>query len=407
MAGPFDYQNTGKVNQYPFTKRQMFNQSNSPCYGINSLDSVFADQVKNGANYFLDIAYNGTLYVAIFQNGAVYSSPNLGTWTIRTLTNLTNLSSNSVVYGNGVFVVTGTSTSGTSHNIWTSTDGITWTNNGAISTMVSASEGATLSFVNGSFYATSSFGNNPSRSTDGITWTAISFAPTVSGLVEMIGGVLFIKEAVYSTAINNQYTYKFYSIDDGLTWAALTFNIFQGISFYNGVWYGLYLTAANTFSYFSSTNVSSGYTLYRTINGPMPSNTSTKQNLGAGSSNATYINTGVIYPAVCQILNKVIWVNYYQVWTPSTTNYYVTENQVTISDPFSDTIVNDNNKVFSFLASGTELANLNTISSPSSSIIRTSSAVRIITDKFIFIRGSQSNSYLQKIKLPINEYVSL
>ena len=99
--------------------------------------------------------------------------------------------------------------------------------------------------------------------------------------------------------------------------------------------------------------------------------------------------------------NKVIWVNYYY------NGGYVSENQATISDPFSDTIVNDNNKVFSFLASGTELANLNTTTNPGSSIIRTSSTVRLITDKFIFLRGAYTNAYVQRIKLPINEYVSL
>jgi hypothetical protein len=404
MAGPFDYQNTGKVNQYPFTKRQMFNLSNPPCYGINSLDSVFADQVGG----FLDIAYNGSIYVAITSSGSVQTSPNLVNWITRTLANYTSVTTNTVVYGNGIFMISGTSNIGTYHNIWTSTDGITWTDRGAISGIVSSTEGVFLSFVNGYFYAVG-FSNNAYRGTDGITWSVL---PTITGqtngLVEMINGILFLKAWVYLSTIATQFIYKYFSTDNGATWTTFGFTNAVGIYFYNGVWYALYLNAANIFSYYSSTSLSSGFTLYRTINGPMPSNTNTKQNLGAGSNSATnIIHTGKIYPAVCQILNKVIWVNYYQVYNPSINPYFVTENQVTISDPFSDTIVNDNNKVFSFLASGTELANFNTSASPTSSIIRTSSAVRLITDKFIFIRGGTSYSYVQKIKLPINEYVSL
>lgn len=401
MAGPFDYQNTGKVNQYPFTKRQMFNLSNSPCYGINSLDSVFADNVKNSTNYFLDIAYNGSLYVGIYQTGAVYSSPDLVTWTIRTsaLANFTaSALTATVVYGNGIFMISGTSNIGTYHNIWTSTDGITWTDRGAISGFVSSTEIVYLSFVNGYFYAVG-VSTDAYRGTDGITWSVL---PTITaqpyGLVEMINGILFLKSSGGASPYG-QYLYKYFSTDNGATWTTFGFTNAAGLSFYNGVWYALYVNAANIFSYYSSTSLSSGFTLYRVINGPMPSNTIYKLNIGAGNPATTA--SAPIYPAVCQILNKVIWVNY----IPNGSTYR-TENQVTISDPFSDTIVNDNNKVFAFLASGTSIAN-NSLGAPTNSIIRSSSAVRFITDKFIFIIGYGSDSYVQKIKLPINEYVSL
>ena len=69
MAGPFDYQNTGKVNQYPFTKRQMFNMSNPPCYGINSVDATSYTPVQGVSSTTIqDIAYNGSLYVGSTKN---------------------------------------------------------------------------------------------------------------------------------------------------------------------------------------------------------------------------------------------------------------------------------------------------------------------------------------------------
>lgn len=112
---------------------------------------------------------NGT-FVAVSDNGPVWSSTDGITWTQRTPA--ASNSWYSVAYGNGLFVVVGIT--GTGNRVMTSPDGITWTSR----TSAADNEWYDVVFGNGLFVAVaqSGTGNRVMTSTDGITWKSLNAA---------------------------------------------------------------------------------------------------------------------------------------------------------------------------------------------------------------------------------------
>ena len=135
--------------------------------------------------YFEGIAYSGSLFVLVSQNGHLLTSPDGTTWTSRTsgfgATDIMD-----VGYGNGLFV-----TVGGSGNLFTSPDGTTWTSR-------TSGVGGTLRGVawNGGWIAVGDSGAL-TTSPDGTTWTTRTsgfstnaiYAVCRGGPVALIAGV--------------------------------------------------------------------------------------------------------------------------------------------------------------------------------------------------------------------------
>jgi hypothetical protein len=127
-------------------------------------------------NQMYKIEYNGTnLYVAVGNNGVLYSSPDGITWTSRT-TGFGAQSVADVFYGNGLWVIVGSN--GT---LGTSTDAITWTLRTA---NMSTNDILGVTYANSLWVAVGSGGGTVNTggiiySTDGITWTRKSQSLTI------------------------------------------------------------------------------------------------------------------------------------------------------------------------------------------------------------------------------------
>jgi hypothetical protein len=153
------------------------------------------------------IAYNGSnLYVAVYNTGGLFTSPDGITWTSRT----SGFGSNaiySIAYGNSIWVAVGGN--GT---ITTSTDGITWTartaNVATNALYAVAYDASTTRFVAVGNGANGGTGGITS-STNGTTWTKAT-TPTVTGTTFysvtsngtgtwLVGGSNSTNNMVYST----------------------------------------------------------------------------------------------------------------------------------------------------------------------------------------------------------------
>jgi hypothetical protein len=123
-----------------------------------------------------EIAYNGSnLWVAVGDQGALFTSPDAQTWTSRTSGFGSNRIS-SVAFGNGLWVAVGQN--GT---ITTSTDGVTWT---ARTSNMSTNEIFQVKYANSLWVACGEGGGTTNTggltySTDGITWTRKSQSVTI------------------------------------------------------------------------------------------------------------------------------------------------------------------------------------------------------------------------------------
>jgi hypothetical protein len=116
-----------------------------------------------------------------------------------------------VTYGNGLWVATG-------WKLWTSTDGVKWTDHGKLQDgpIKSCSIVEGLAFKDGSFLAACTPWNSPStifRSSDGVTWSKFS-------TIGDTGGHLFLtyrggKLVAYGDTMTS------YQSDDGLTWTTM------------------------------------------------------------------------------------------------------------------------------------------------------------------------------------------
>jgi hypothetical protein len=393
MAGPFDYQNTGKVNQYPFTKRQMFNMSNLPCYGINSVDGTNYLNAINVSGNITDIAYNGSLYVVATGSG-ISTSPDLITWTTRTVPGFPGGQSG-LTYGNSLFMFIGYDGSTNYNSSWTSPDGITWTQKTQVTAATTTN--GTLSFAQGYFYCSVNT-DNVYRSTNGVSWASVAglASYTNRGYVDEINGVLFWKSFSLGAYIYyDQNNYYLYSTNSGTTWTALGGSASGciGIWFYLGNYYYTIINGSSL-SLYTNTVPSATPVVMRTINSANTVTTFKGELTTTSYTSATKV-------AVAQVLNKIIWI---PVYTSAGGSYSLSENQANISDTLTDSIVNDNNKVFATLIGNSFVSGVNFASA-----ITTPSIVRLLTKDGIFILRYNSSSSVSSVSRfnQLNEYVSL
>ena len=187
-------------------------------------------------------AYNGSnMYVAVGNNGTLFSSPDAQTWTSRT-SGFGSVSITGVVYGNGTFVAYGSN-----GLISSSTDGITWT---------ARTANVSTNLLYHAVYANSLFvvvGNGASNGTggittssDGITWTKRSVSSTLGVRLTCIayGNGYFLAGGTFNS---NNLTYS----TDGITWTATNDTSSNQILFiyYNG---SQWLTANDAFQTYQS-----------------------------------------------------------------------------------------------------------------------------------------------------------
>ena len=117
------------------------------------------------------VTYGGGVYVAL-GNNELFTSTNGTTWTDRTGTN-PNISANSVAYGASKFVVVG-------NKIFTSPDGITWTQR---TSPFGTTNIKKVTYGNGKFVAVGDLGKI-ATSTDGISWL-LSESPVTTTLYDV------------------------------------------------------------------------------------------------------------------------------------------------------------------------------------------------------------------------------
>lgn len=124
-------------------------------------------------DYFSDLRYANGIWVGITRYGYLYTSPDLITWTERTLGTFNGRGQGNlaqVTFGNSTWVVVGSDVGASNaHYAARSTDnGVTWTK---VDLGFSTTNANAVSFGNGLFIAVSNNGLL-STSTDGSTWTA-------------------------------------------------------------------------------------------------------------------------------------------------------------------------------------------------------------------------------------------
>lgn len=122
-----------------------------------------------------DIDYDGTNYVAAVQSSSVYTSPNLTTWTARSV----GATMNRVVHGNGVWLAMG-SPGSTTNIVYRSTDnGVTWSAGPSVNRMYAWAWSPSL----GKFFGVGDAGKVMS-SADGTSWSTQSL-----GTGNYLGGI--------------------------------------------------------------------------------------------------------------------------------------------------------------------------------------------------------------------------
>jgi len=193
-----------------------------------------------------------------------------GTWTRafgaglnNVLLGSTSVLGNFVAFGNGVYVTTSGTTS---RDVYTSTDGVTWTVRTNALPVQAGGRWMGVRFGNGVFIAVSggsATSTTAATSTNGITWTTqtlplAEWTNLECGLVSATFTWVAISGGV---GANSTVTAR--STDNGATWTAggaLASSRWCAISFINGV----FITVPGVFPYLSSQSLT---TAYRSING--------------------------------------------------------------------------------------------------------------------------------------------
>jgi hypothetical protein len=150
-----------------------------------------------GAISFRSVSFGAGLFVGVGDTGAIYTSPDGITWTVRVSPAVNNWTS--VTYGNGLFVTV--SSGGTGRAIYSS-DGITWT----ASTSMDADAPLQVAYGDGYFLSVCS-GAVIYKSTDGITWTKLIISNlTMSGRTIAYGNGFFLVTEFGDNDINQTFT---------------------------------------------------------------------------------------------------------------------------------------------------------------------------------------------------------
>lgn len=144
--------------------------------------------------------------------GLVMTSTNGSDWTINeTVAGNTNAQFFDIVYGNNVWVITGSS----STPLLSSADGVTWTSRSVPGGVIPG----TGSFGNGRFVFSGN-GNTVITSTDGITWTRNAVAGTPGASSPYIGDVAFGGGKFVAIGRDSSFNGAAYTSADAVTWTA-------------------------------------------------------------------------------------------------------------------------------------------------------------------------------------------
>jgi hypothetical protein len=211
-------------------------------WGTVSVPIKWTNRLSPASTYrFNEIAYNGSnLYVAVGNNGTLYSSSDGITWTSRT-SGFGTTAIFTVAYGNGLFVA-----AGNSGILTTSTDGITWT---ARTSNMGSNQIQQVVYANSVWVGVGYGGGTTNTggiiySTDGITWTRKSQSLTVGS---QYYGVAW--NGTYWIVAANQSTNNFlYASTPSGTWTA-------GLVNGSGANYWVGCDGGNTFLFNSSSSV--------------------------------------------------------------------------------------------------------------------------------------------------------
>lgn len=171
----------------------------------NSNLDIWIDRTTGfGAGPIETVTYGDALYVLAGDNGKLYTSANLVTWTARTSNTINTI--NQVIYANfGKYVYV------TSSEVGTSANAITW------SSQSGGGGGQTVTYGGGIFVKAGAAGGLAS-STDAITWTA-----RTSGTASLIYALLYVPVGAGAA----KYVYAgaggvLATSTDGLAWTART-----------------------------------------------------------------------------------------------------------------------------------------------------------------------------------------
>jgi hypothetical protein len=227
---------------------------------------TWTQRLAGTGDLFNSIAYNGSdLYVAVGENGTLYSSPDALTWTSRTSGFGVN-EIHQVAYGNALWVAVGVS--GT---LTTSPDGITWT---ARTSNMGSNDMYDVVYDNSIWVAVGTGGGATNTggliySTDGITWTRKSQTPTVgtayhtvvyNGTNWIIGGTVSTNNFLYASAPSGTWTAgatTSATVISAILWDGTRHIIVQGTT----VGYNTSVTlSGTTTSYFSVSSPSATFT---------------------------------------------------------------------------------------------------------------------------------------------------
>ena len=170
---------------------------------------------------FVDVSYGQGLFVAVGNAGAIYSSPDAVTWTVRTPPNTPNYTD--IAFANGVFIVVGTLTGSGNPPIARSTDGITW----SLPTTYYAGTQTGVSYGNGIWVSVSNKQSHVSTD-NGVNWTN---SATINEL-EFVQGLSFGNGVFTAVTAIGTIVYSY----DGLTWT--TSNILYSSSAFVDVAFG-------------------------------------------------------------------------------------------------------------------------------------------------------------------------
>ena len=206
---------------------------------ISSTLTVVAWTLRNAiAGYsFRSVAYGNGTWVAVAPSGVgndkVMTSIDGGVnWTSVSVSGSTNYLM-SVAYGNGsngaMFVAV--SDYGTGNRVWTSPDGVTWTNGNS----AADNNWISVAYGNGLWVAVSAsgVGNRVMTSPDGVLWTSRTSAVDNNWVSVAYGNGLWV--AVSNTGTGNR---VMTSSDGGSTWTprSAADNGWQSVAYGNGLW---------------------------------------------------------------------------------------------------------------------------------------------------------------------------
>ncbi|HEV7404424.1 MAG TPA: S8 family serine peptidase [Chthoniobacteraceae bacterium] len=158
---------------------------------VSSTDGDHWVSRLSGSGQFNDVAFGNAAFVAVGGYSA-YRSTDGVSWSGNSITDYLSLSTPTIAFGNGRFVVAGAGSSSYS-NVFSSTDGITWVK----ASLSNIFDSAAVSFAGGTFWLSS--GGGIYSSTDGLTWTV--FRSGSFGRLLPSGGSLYYTDQ-YSARIS-------------------------------------------------------------------------------------------------------------------------------------------------------------------------------------------------------------